>query len=273
MYIISDIFRFLIYNFIPYRKKVVISNLKKSFPEKSDKEIQYLTKKFYLNFCDITLETIKGFSMSKKQTLQRFKVLNPELADKYFEEGKDNIILAGHYCNWEWGILACDMQFKHTVAALYKKMSNPYAESYSKKKRSRFGGDLVTLEDSKEYFVAQKEKPVGYIMAADQNPSNPQKAVWVNFLNQETGFLAGPEKYAATLNIPVIYYDVQRVKRGYYTLEVIDISEKPQKLERGILTKIYADTLDKIIRKKPENWLWSHKRWKYEKPDSCSIVS
>jgi KDO2-lipid IV(A) lauroyltransferase len=102
-------------------------------------------------------------------------------------------------------------------------------------------------------------------MAADQSPSNPEKAIWVNFLGQKTAFLDGPERHARLRDIPVIFTDIQRVKRGYYTLELSYISLNPKETEKGEITTNYASRLEKIIRNKPEDWLWSHKRWKLNK--------
>src|SRR3989339_1258752 len=121
---------FILYYIAEYRKNVVISNLKKCFPEKSDSEIKSITKQFYLHLSDITLESLKGFSMTKKQILNHYKVLNPDVLDKFLTQQKDIICLASHYGNWEWGILAVPFQVKLSMIALYKPLTNKYIEKF-----------------------------------------------------------------------------------------------------------------------------------------------
>lgn len=266
VYLLSDFVFFVFYRILKYRKKVVLSNLNRVFPNKNEQEINKIAKLFYKNLADITLESIKGFSMTEKQMLKRFKALNPEVANKYFEQDKEIVVLASHYANWEWGAVACATQFKHKTAVLYKSLTNPFLDKYIRDKRARFGVDLVPISETKEYFARKKEKKTAYIMVADQNPSNPRISIWTNFLGQQTPFLHGPEKYARMLKTPVVYFDVTRIKRGYYNFKVIDITENALKFKEKELTKKYADVLENIIYKNPQDWLWSHKRWKHKPP-------
>jgi len=273
LYFISDIVFFLMYYFIRYRKKTVLKNILNSFPEKTENERNLIAKKFYKHLCDLALESLKGFTASKEVMGQRYKVLNPEFADRYFREGRDAMLLASHYCNWEWGAVACDMQFEYTLGFLYKPLTNKYAEEYSLKKRSRFGGDFVGIAETGKYFLRKKPQPVLYVMPADQSPSNSHLAYWMQFLNQETGFIHGPEKFAKKLNLPVLFMDIRKKKRGYYEITIKEITDKPKELPEGMLAKKYAQIMEDIIREKPEDWLWSHKRWKRQKPADALTVN
>ncbi len=267
IYIISDFMYIILYHIVSYRKDVVISNLEKVFTDKSSEEIKTISKQFYKNLADIFVESVKGFAMNEKQMQKRFKTENPEVANKYFEQNKDVIALGSHYANWEWGAASCGIQFKHQTAVLYKPLSNKFFDAYIKKKRARFGVKLVPINKTHRYVVSKKPKPAVYVMVTDQHPSNSRKAIWVDFLNQKTAFLHGAERYAKGLNIPVIYFDIQRIKRGYYSMKVIDIAKDYKDIEEEGLTKIYAGILEKIIMEKPQDWLWSHKRWKHKPPD------
>ena len=94
LYIKSDFLYALMYYVIGYRKKVVLENLKLSFPEKSDEELKKISKKFFKHFIDLIMESVKAFSISEKQILKRYKFKNPELVDKYAKQGRD-IALVG----------------------------------------------------------------------------------------------------------------------------------------------------------------------------------
>ena len=263
IYLLSDFTAFTLYRIIKYRKKVVMSNLKKAFPNETDKDLKTIAKGFYKNLGDIMLETIKGFRISKKQLLKRWRILNPEILNKYYDTGRDVINLASHYANWEWGILASDMQIQHQAASIYMPMTNKYMDEWAHRKRERFGMQMISIKNTRDFFMSKKPKPVSIILAADQNPTNMKKSIMAKFFGYDTPCLHGAEEYARAANIPIVYFDVQRVKRGYYTLEIIDMFSEPAQTNYGEITQAYMNMLEEIIRHKPQNYLWSHRRWKH----------
>lgn len=264
LYRFSDFIYFILYFIVRYRKSVVTKNMRKCFPEKGEKESGALRRRFYSILSDLFLETFKGFTMSKNELLKRFKVSNSEITNKYYEQGRDVIFVLGHFANWEWAVATLVEEFKHQPAVLYKPMSNQFIDNFFTKVRSRFGIELVSIRQTNQYFLKEKPKPVGYYMIADQFPPSKERQKEVIFFSSKTPFLNGPEKYATQLNIPVVYIEFQRIKRGYYSISLIDISSDPKNLSDGEVTQKYAELLEKSILKQPENWVWSHKRWKRE---------
>ncbi|NOZ35144.1 MAG: lipid A biosynthesis acyltransferase [Chlorobi bacterium] len=267
LYFYSDILYFFFFYVFGYRKNVVFTNLRNSFPDKTDEEILKIAKDFYKNLSDITLESIKGLSMSKKTLKKRYPVINIEILDKFLQNDQSIIGLAAHYTNWEWGVISFGFQFKHKSIGLYKPLSNKYIDAFVKKSRANWGMNLVSIKKTKKAFEEKYEKPTVFFMISDQSPSNIKRAKWVNFLNQETSCLHGAEMYAKKFNIPLIFGDVQRIKRGYYEVELSIFEDKPQETKDGEITERYMKKLEEIIKAKPENWLWSHKRWKHKKEE------
>lgn len=265
LYLHSSFLYFVLFKVFKYRKTVVINNLKNSFPEKSEKEINEITLKFYKHLADITVESIKGLSMSKESLIKRYKVENPELLKTYFDKGLNLIGVGSHYNNWEWGVLSFSLQFPHKSIGLYKPLSNQFIDRYIKRKRAEWGMHLKSIYKTSELFKEEHEKPVIYIMVGDQSPSNTKKAYRIDFLNQDTACLHGIENYSRQNNLPVIYGDVQKLKRGYYSITLTEIIDSPGNFSEGEITKKYMQTLENIIKKQAEFWLWSHKRWKEKK--------
>nr|WP_321410180.1 lysophospholipid acyltransferase family protein [uncultured Carboxylicivirga sp.] len=265
LYLFSDFTRIVLGNWIKYRQKVIQSNLKRVFPDKPDKEINKLIKLTYQNLADNLAESLKTFTLRKSAIAKRHKILNPELLDKYLQNGQSVIGVTAHYNNWEWGSVSAGVQTPYRYIAFYKPIRNKIINKAILKSRSRCGTELVSIYETSKTFEANKNKPCVYLMAADQSPSVKQlkHAYWIKFLGQRTAFLHGVEKHAKANNYPVIYINIQRIKRGYYTVELTDLSNNPSALEDGELTKRYAKKLEEIIIAKPENWLWSHKRWKH----------
>lgn len=267
LYGISDVLRFLLLHVFGYRKKVVVDNLKSCFPEKNDEEIKRLVKLSYKNLADVTVESFKGFTMSERQIVARHKGINAESVSDYFKNGRSIIFLPNHYGNWEWGSLSPAPQLKQNIVVLYKPLANKYLDRYVRKNRSRTGSFLGSIYNTARIFREYQDVVSAYILASDQSPSNAKRSIWVKFLGRDTAFLHGPELYARKYDMPVIFVDIQRVKRGFYTMEFSVITDKPKEHKPGEITALYAKKLESVIRAKPENWLWSHRRWKLTKPE------
>lgn len=265
LYFLSDLLYFFLFRVFKYRKKVVIENIRNSFPEKPDAEINKIVSKFYLHLSDITLESVKSMSMSERALRKRYIVKNSEIADEYFKAGKSVLCLTSHYGNWEYGILATNNAIPHQAIALYLPLTNRHSEKYGLKRRKRFGMQLVAVQDTKSIFEKEPETPVAIIMAADQSPSNLERSIWVNFLNRETPCIHGPEAYAHKTGMPAVYLKVSRLKRGHYCLELEKLVDDPSVCKPGEITEKYFKLLERDIKNKPEFWLWSHRRWKYTK--------
>jgi KDO2-lipid IV(A) lauroyltransferase len=265
MYLFSDIVFLFLYHIIGYRRKVVTDNLSSCFPEKGKEEIRKLAVKYYHHLSDISLEAIKGFSMSPKELIRRHHILNPELADYYFDKGVSAIAVPGHYNNWEWGSLSPGLQLKYPIVAFYKPFSNIWVDVYAKGHRAKFNTKLASIGETSKTFAELDGKLYAYIMASDQSPVNLKNCYWIDFLNHDTPWLYGPEKYARKYNMPVVYVDIQKVKRGFYDIKLVLITDDPSALPDGEITKLYVQHLEKSILKAPAFWLWSHKRWKYKR--------
>jgi Kdo2-lipid IVA lauroyltransferase/acyltransferase len=263
MYVLSDILAWLLRKVFRYRYKVVEENLKKSDLNLSDEQIQTVIAKIYRNLADILLEGIKSFTIGQKQILKRHKVINPEIVEPFYDTGKSIILVTGHLGNWEWGSLSAGMQTPYNILAFYKPLKNKYIDKFLRYSRARFGTTLASIRKTSLSFGKMSDQPTLFLMAADQNPSKVGLAYWTPFLGRDTAFLHGPEKHARINNLPLIFAEIDRKKRGYYEIWLSVIVEQPNKLPEGEITCLYAKKLDTAIRSNPSNWLWTHKRWKH----------
>jgi KDO2-lipid IV(A) lauroyltransferase len=264
-YVLADFIYLILYYLVGYRKKVVIQNLKNSFPQKSGKERTMIARRFYHHLSDIFIEGIKGISITRRQVFKRHRVVNPEILQPYFDKNVSVIGVTGHYGNWEWGAFSGGVQVPHSLIALYKPLSNPYLDRFMRKRRASFNCRLASIKETYATFEGTQNETVAYMMVADQSPTNLQDSHWVKFLNQDTACLHGPEKYARLYRLPVFYVDIQKKKRGIYELTLSLMAEDANLLEPGELTGMFMKHLEQIIIRKPEFWLWSHRRWKHKK--------
>jgi KDO2-lipid IV(A) lauroyltransferase len=264
LYWFSSLVGFVLFRIVGYRKDVVRKNLEGSFPGISENELKRITRLFYKNLADIFLEGIWAFTMSRKQIYSRHRIINPGILEPFAQTGQSVIAVTSHYTNWEWGTLSANAVPGYNIVALYKRINNKFIDKLVRLNRSKFGTTLASINETSLTFEKYKDKKTIFLMASDQGMPKKfiEKAYWVHFLNRDTPFLHGMEKYARQNNLPVIYIDIQRIGRGYYTIELSVLTTKPLELKEGCLTEIYARKLESIILKKPEDWLWSHRRWK-----------
>lgn len=263
IYKLSDFVAWVLRRIFKYRLSVIEENLSKSDLNINASEKKKLIAGIYQNLADILLESLKSFTMGRKSIIKRHKVLNPEIAQPYFEKQQSIILVTGHIGNWEWGSLSAGLQTPYHILGFYKKIKNPFVDSFLRWSRSRFGTTLASIRETSLSFQRQSGIPTLFLMAADQNPTKKALAHKVWFLGRDTAFLHGPEKHAKINQFPVVFAEIERVKRGYYELTLSVLVEDPKSYSDGEITQLYAQKLEAFIRKNPSQWLWSHKRWKH----------
>lgn len=267
LYALSDFVCFILFRVFGYRRRVVLTNLRKSFPDKSPDEIDRLALDFYSYLCDLFLEMFKTLSISKESMLRHCQ-MSPE-ALKLFaelgEEGKSLILVCGHYGNWEWAGNTFSLLCPQRLSVIYHPLSSPAFDRLMYRMRTRFGTGLIEMNATYKMMVRQKGTLTATGFIADQTPF-PERAYWTQFLHQDTPVFMGPETIARKLNYPIIYTSVQRLKRGYYRIHAERLVDRPVATVDGEISELHTRRLEQDILAHPEIWLWSHKRWKYSRP-------
>ncbi|GAA4845872.1 lysophospholipid acyltransferase family protein [Algivirga pacifica] len=264
LYVLSDFLFFLVYRVVRYRKKVVLENLNRAFPEKPEQEIKQISKDYYLNFTDTVVEIIKSISISKEELEKRVYVSNPEEVVNTLNSGQSIILLASHQCNWEWQSLGPSATYGIRIDPVYKQLSSPFFDQLMTYIRERFGGKVIEKDVAAKEIENRVGKGIGIGLVGDQSPQHAKQAQWVDFLGLDTPFYFGPTYLAKKYNFPAYYAYMHRLKRGYYQIDVIPVGKPPYKKEDDIVSQ-FAKEIEKTIREHPADWLWSHRRWKLKR--------
>ena len=261
----------LLFHVIRYRRRLVHRQMKASFPEKSDKELWRLERRFYLHFCDILAESVMYFAMSKEEIMRRMRFVNAETIRASASKGRNIGIYLGHYANWEWvSSFSLWAEGTCTVAQLYHPLENPVFDKLVGYTRQRFGSVNVSVNESVRMIMKlkQQDRPVLVGFIADQAPFWNNIHYWTPFLNHpETPVFTGAEKLMKKLDMDVYYLDIRQLRRGYYEAEFIPITDKPREQPEYTITERYTRLLEQSITKFPSLWLWSHNRWKRTKEE------
>jgi Kdo2-lipid IVA lauroyltransferase/acyltransferase len=266
LYFISDAFYGLLYYVIGYRKEVVMKNLLIAFPEKTEKERIRIAKKFYHNLVDYFLETIKLITLSDKEFYKRCSG-NFEEVNRLAATGTNIQLHSGHQFNWEWANRIYSQKLTIPFVLVYMRLSNKAMDRIFKKIRLKHGTVLIDATNYKRDMLRLDKVQHAFALVADQNPGNTKTAFWLNFFSKPAPFLYTPEKNAQRNNLPVGFASFKKVKRGYYTFETTIITLHAAETTKGELTRKYRDFLEQQIREQPDNYLWSHRRWKFEFTD------
>jgi KDO2-lipid IV(A) lauroyltransferase len=270
LYGLSDGLAFLLYTVIRYRRGVVVSNLTIAFPEKTDAERLAIARRFYRNFTDNFIETIKLLSASEKFLQSRLVLDNPGLLDYYYDQGRKLQLHLGHCFNWEIANVAMPTRTRYPFLVAYMPVENKTFERLFLRLRGRTGSVLLPATRMSKSIIPFRNRQYMLVLVADQAPGGPDNSYWLNFFNRPTAFIKGPERGARIADIPAVFVRFYKPRRGYYRAELITIAEHPRELPEGELTRRYRTLLEEAIRKQPDDWLWSHKRWKYVWEDSFS---
>lgn len=262
LYILSDISYFILYRIAGYRKGVVMENLAFAFPEKTEAERKKIAARFYRNFVDNWIETIKLLSISKKSLNKRTSG-NFEVFNRLHATGRAVQVNLGHFFNWEVMTLHAGLNQPYTFLTVYLPQSSQIMDRLMKYVRGRWGNPLIPSNDMARSILPWRKKQYLLALGADQSPAFKDNAYWMYFLNRPAGFVKGPEKFARGQNIPVVMMTTTRPKRGHYHFDYFLLAEDPKSLPDGELIREYVRHLEENIRLQPDLYLWSHRRWKH----------
>lgn len=266
IYFVSDISRFITFGIFRYREQVILTNLRNAFPEKNDQQIQAIADQFKRNFCDIMLENVKFLSITPKELEERFVIKDRVLIDGLYNSGRSAMTTLGHVGNWEMASLAAGHMLHQKNMAIYRPLHNKWFDRKIRAIRARFGMELVPQNNIRNLLKQLDSQATLFHFITDQTPPRDAANHWTIFLNQETPVYMGAEKVAKMGKLPILYCNILRTKRGHYELEFLDMIQDPTQYKTGEITEIHTRYLERNIRQQPDNWLWSHKRWKHTRP-------
>jgi lauroyl/myristoyl acyltransferase len=265
-YCLSDVVYFLVYYIIGYRKKVVRANLAMALPHLNDQERLVIEKKSYQHLCDMFMEMIKTMTISSEAMNKRFVITNLELIKEYEKKGKSIMLIASHYASWEW-LITLNQKISYQGIGVYKKLANKYFDKLVRDIRSKYNTELVPTNKTIPLIAHNQKNDIHcvYGLASDQSPKADRIFHWDSFMGIEVPVHTGPEMLAKKYDMTVVFAKVKKVKRGYYELTIIPISDNPKSVPDFGITHAYIKEVEKQILEAPEYYFWTHKRWKHRR--------
>ena len=266
LYVVSDGLYVFLYHIVGYRRKTVMNNLELVFPEKSNAERKRIAKRFYHHLCDMILEAIKSINISVDDMKARFKFTNIEVIKDYEKRKKSIALMCAHYGSWEW-IFILQAYTSHLTFAIYKRLNNKYFDKLVRKIRARYDSYLITTKESINVLKENKAKGLLTIngFAADQSPKKHKAYHWNKFMGIEVPVHTGAEMISKKLDMPMVFFSVKRVKRGFYETTFQTLTDSPKDYDDYVITDKFMALVERQIYEAPEYYLWTHKRWKHRR--------
>ena len=266
LYAVSDVLFVILYHILGYRKKTVEENLRLVFPEKTKAERKYICKRFYHHLCDMILEAIKSMNINLEDMKARYKFTNIELIKEFESKNKSIVLMCAHYGSWEW-IFIIQTYVEYRGYAIYKQLNNKYFDRLVRRIRARYNSYLVTTKETIPTLTENMNNGVltmnGFV--SDQTPKKDKAFHWNTFMGIEVPIHTGAEMLAKKLDMPVIFFSVKRIKRGFYETTFQTLAEQPKAFKDYEITDQFLKLVEQQIHKAPEYYLWTHKRWKHRK--------
>jgi KDO2-lipid IV(A) lauroyltransferase len=198
-----------------------------------------------------------------------------ECLEAFHRAGRHVVVAGGHMNNWELYALTADRPVSHQVTAIYKRLADPVMDEAMRKTRERLGLKMVPTVEAQAWAAAHLQPEARPLQAVvfgfDQSPADPRKSWWTTFLHQETAWYFGLEKLACQYNLPVVYGQIKRTHRGHYVTRYEVLVAEPALCAEGDVLRACIDRLERDIRERPAEWLWTHKRWKHRRPEGAPL--
>ena len=266
LYLKSDALYMLAYHVVRYRRKVVRQNLLRSFPEKEIKDIKAIEKRFYRNLCDLFVEAPKMMCMGHNGYSKRITYTNPEVLEPLFEQQKSIFYAIPHSGNWEWFGKMIPSFAPHNNVAVYKKVKSPAFDELMLYMRIKgISAEPVEADSVFKHLVRHRNRWNAVLMMADQSPHGLDSDYWTEFLHQDTCWFTGVERMAKALDYAIVFVAMKRQGRGRYEVSYELITDAPKATAEGQIMERYVRCMERFIQTNPDNWLWSHRRWKHQR--------
>jgi len=262
----ANLLALIFFYIIPIRKSVVISNLKKAFPGKSDKEIKNLAFKNFVSIGITFMEIMAFQKMNKYEILDLATVNNLDLAEEKIKNEKGVILLTAHIANWELGALFMGLALNKQINVLVKKQRNRLVAKWMSDIREKFTNKEIPLGVSvRELYKTLIQG--GIVGIVGDQRAKKDDGVVVNFFNQPTLTFQGFAALGIKNKVPILVVLAERLSNGKYFIDITEINYEnlPKSTSEQIreLNQRYMNIIENKIRVNPEQWLWMHNIWKY----------
>ncbi len=246
--------------------KAAFVNLDLAFGDTlSSKEKRAIAIRAYENLIAVGIDTILNQGKSRDYILSKVEFENSKVLEDAIRSGKNIIFITAHYGNWELGTLAIAAKFNIPLSVVGRRLDLEYANTILKATRGQFGIEMIDKRNAMRNMVKALKNRRALGVVVDQN-TRRQEGILIDFFGKKARHTPSvsilARKFDATV-IPVYSYSDDFRKWKIRFEEPLSL-KKSEDINRDIeeFTQKQANITEEVIRRKPNEWLWLHKRWK-----------
>jgi KDO2-lipid IV(A) lauroyltransferase len=250
------------------RRAVVERQIAAAFPEKDSAEVERIARACYGHLGRTSIETAVLPSYSRTEIISLFEEVNGwSIVEERLARGKGLILVSGHLGNWELGgayIAARGTE----IDVVARHMANPLFDRYLTKTREQIGMSVVHDEDAVRRVPRSLRSGRAVAFLVDQGAVG-LASTWVPFFGRYAKTPRGPAVFALRLGTPVVFGVALRRPSGRYqlTFEPVDATQTgDREADVDRIVAEYTLTLERWVRRAPEQYFWHHRRWKHQRP-------
>ncbi len=256
---------FILRKVVHYRYNVITRQLRNSFPEKSDTELNDICNRYYTHLAEMIIGTLSLAAMNDRRRSRATEFNLTENFDKLIE-GKNVVVLTSHYGFWEMALNLYLVTPNHHLVVAYRPLSSRIMDRLYRHLRSYEHVDVVSSNNFMRHYIANRQgingKNIVVGLISDQNCPVTKGCCWHRFLNHDSLFFDGGEQLARKFGLPVFYLELERIEAGRYRHNYTLIYDGEEEIKPHEITERYVRCLERTIEARPEYWMWSHRRWK-----------
>ena len=242
-------------------KKIIFSNLSKAFPNLNDIEKKKILKKMWFNYGRIFAEYmfIKDFRNNSKE-FNKIIVENPEILEKIKIDSRPVIFISGHFNNFE--LMAMEIEKSGIdLAAVYRPLNNRFINPIMENIRKKY----ICKKQIKKGLTGTKElllnfkKGTSIALMIDQRVS---QGIQCDLFGQKALTTTIPAQFVKKFSAKIVPVYIERNNNKYFKIYFQNPLEFPKDANIETITTKLNKLLENMIIKNPEQWIWSHNRWK-----------
>ena len=265
---LADLAGKLIFAILRGERQKALGNLRASFPEKKDAEIEKIARDVFTNICKNAVEFVNIYKLNAKNIDSWIKIEGSEKIDRALLKGKGVIILASHLGNWEL-VTTCLNLSGYNGIIIARRIRFYKFNSFIEKVRKSKGVGIIYRDESPKKILRQLKQNGMIGILGDQDVDSVD-GVFVNFFGRPAYTPKAPVAFALASGAALIPCFMIREK-GHHKFIVedpIELEKTPDKDQTiKVNTEKWSNLIESYIRRYPGQWVWMHRRWK-TKPEN-----
>ena len=241
-------------------KKLIHSNILKAIPELNENQVEEISKKMWNNYGRILSEYVFIRKFRESRVGFNINIVGQEILEKIKKKGDPVIFISGHFNNFE--LMAMHLEKSGiNLAAIYRPLNNKFLNMIMESIRKKYicKNQIKKVISGTKKILSFFKNGTSIALMIDQRVSEGIKS---DFFKHKAFTTTIPGQFVKKYGCKVVPIYIERIKKNSFKLTIYNPIEYNRNESIDSITQNLNNILEKMILKNPEQWIWSHNRWK-----------